>query len=275
MEVNTGRLDGKVALVTGGGRGQGRAHAVALAEAGADIAVCDIVEQVASVPYDTGRPGDLDETVRLIEELDRRCVAGVVDVREHQALSAFTQAVVAELGSVDILVANAGIFSFNPIQDVGPGQWAAMIDVCLTGVYNAIQAVAPIMIEKTAGRIIATSSFAARGAPAANIAHYIAAKAGVIGLVQGTAIDLAPYNITANVVCPVSVDTLMMRNDAMRRLFCPELEHPTDEDVDRKIAALGLHPLLDPRKVSQTVLLLASDEANDISGRVFDLGTSA
>jgi NAD(P)-dependent dehydrogenase (short-subunit alcohol dehydrogenase family) len=269
-----GDLSGKAVMITGGGRGQGRCHALKLAEAGADIAICDIVQQDPALPYPTGRPGDLEETARLVEEFDRRCLAQVADVRDYQAVSAFTDTVVSEFGTIDILVANHGVFTAKPIQELGPEEWRTVIDVNLTGSYNAIRAVAPIMIKQNSGRIIATSSFAAHGG-AANLSNYVATKWGIVGLIKSVALDLEPHNITANAICPMAVDTPMLRNDAMRRLFCPEIENPTDEDFDRKIIALGIPKPLDPVEVSDvilSVLLLPFEEAKGISGDAIDVG---
>jgi SDR family mycofactocin-dependent oxidoreductase len=267
-------LAGKVALITGGGRGQGRSHALKLAEAGADIAICDIVEQDAVVPYPTGRSGDLEETARLVEELDRRCVARVVDVRDHAAVSRFTAAVVEELGALDILVAQAGNCAPSTIQEMSEEQWQTVIDVCLTGVFNAIRAAAPIMVAQESGRIIATASGQARmGAP--NMGNYIAAKWGVIGLIKTAAWELGPHNITANAICPGVMGTPMMRNEVMRKLFNPELEDPTDADIDRKVIELGMHKLpvgmLDAAETSHAVVFLASDKARYISGTTIDV----
>jgi NAD(P)-dependent dehydrogenase (short-subunit alcohol dehydrogenase family) len=268
-------FSGKVAIVTGGGRGQGRSHAICLAEAGAAVAICDITEQDPSIPYPTGQAGDLEETLRIIEKNGGSGLARVVDVRSHDAVAEFTREVAAELGTPDILVAQAGNMAPAPIQELEPAMWSSVIDVCLTGIYNAIHTAVPYMIEKEWGRIIATSSgFERTGGM--NMSNYCAAKWGVIGLIKSVAKDVGRYNITANALCLGLIDTPIVRNDSLRKLFNPELENPTDADVDRKVQELGMHFLpvagIDPIEVSNAVLFLASEKAKYISGGTIDVG---
>ena len=156
------RFDGKVVLITGGARGQGRSHALTFASEGADVAFCDIAAQLDTVPYPMAQPADLDETVKLVEELDRRCVGDVADVRDLAQMHAFVERAKTELGRVDFLLANAGIFSFGTVAEHGPTTWQDMIDTNLTGVFHAMRAVLPAMIEQGYGRIVATSSMAGK-----------------------------------------------------------------------------------------------------------------
>ncbi len=268
-------FEGKIAFITGGGRGQGRCHAVALAAAGADIAICDIEEQDPEMPVPTGAPGDLDTTRKQVEALGRRCLSAVADVRDRVALNGFVDLIMREFGRIDIAVANAGIYSAAPIHQMPDHQFDAVVQTNLTGVYNTIRAVAPIMVEQRSGRIIATASGAGRlGLP--NLAHYNASKWGVIGLVKGSAIDLGPYNISVNAVCPATIDTPIVRNEFTRRLYNPELENPTDADVDRKILSGGKVPMpvamLQPEEITNAVLFLASERAKYISGSTIDVG---
>lgn len=262
-----GKFDGKVVLITGGARGQGRSHALAFAREGADVAFCDIAAQLDSVPYRMARPEDLDETVKLVEELDRRCVAVRADVRDQAQVQAFVDQARTELGRVDVLLANAGIFSFSTIAEMAEDKWQEMIDVNLTGVYHAMRAVLPIMIEQGSGRIIATSSTAGKmGFP--NVGHYVATKWGVIGLVKSVAQEVGAHGITVNAICPTSVDTDMIQNEAAYRLFLPDAENPTREDAAPAFQTLNPIPVpwIEPIDISNAMLFLASDEARYITG---------
>jgi SDR family mycofactocin-dependent oxidoreductase len=262
-----GRFDGKVVLVTGGARGQGRSHALAFAREGADVAFCDIASQMDSVPYRMARPEDVDETVKLVEELDRRCVAVRADVRDQGQVQVFVDQARTELGRVDVLLANAGIFSFSTIAEMTEDVWQEMIDVNLTGVYHAMRAVLPIMIEQGYGRIIATSSTAGKmGYP--NVGHYAATKWGVIGLVKSVAQEVGGNGITVNAVCPTSVDTDMIQNEAAYRLFLPDAVNPTREDAAPAFQTLNPIPVpwIEPVDISNAMLFLASDEARYITG---------
>lgn len=270
-----GELDGKVALITGGGRGQGRAHAAAMAAEGADIVICDLAGQIDAIPYPMNSPGDLERTVAEVEKHERRCLVKVADVRDFTAVQAVADAAIAEFGQIDILVANAGAYVGLPIVDTTVEQWATVVDIVLTGVFNSIKAVAPHMMERKSGRIIATASGTARHG-VQNMANYVAAKWGVIGLVKSAAKELGPYNITVNAINPGMVDTDIIRNDHCRALYNPELENPTDADVDRKVMSLGLHHMpiaaLPPEDIAQAAVFLASDKARFVSGGTLDVG---
>jgi len=262
-----GRLDGKVALITGAARGQGRSHAVRLAEEGADIIGVDICRQVDTVPYPMSTPDQLDETGRLVEELDRRALMLRVDVRDRAGLAEAVATSIAEFGHIDILCANAGIFSFATIAEMTDEQWDDLIATNLTGIFNTMRAVLPHMIERQQGRIVATSSMAGRGG-FPNIGHYVASKWGVIGLVKSLAMEVGRYNITVNAVCPTSVDTDMIQNEAAYRLFMPDVEHPTRDQAAAAFGAMNVLPIpwIEPRDVSNAIVWLCSDEARYISG---------
>jgi SDR family mycofactocin-dependent oxidoreductase len=262
-----GRFDGKVVLITGGARGQGRSHALAFAREGADVAFCDVASQMDTVPYPLAQPEDLDETVKLVEELDRRCVAVRADVRDQGQVQGFVDQARTELGRVDFLLANAGIFSFSTVAEMTEDLWREMIDTNLTGVYHAMRAVVPIMIEQGSGRIVATSSMAGKvGFP--NIGHYVAAKWGVIGLVKSLAMEVGAQGITVNAICPTSVDTPMIQNEAAYRLFLPDVEDPTREDAGPAFQALNAIPVpwVEPVDISNAMVFLCSDEARYITG---------
>lgn len=262
-----GRFDGKTVLITGGAREQGRSHALAFAREGADVAFCDIASQIDSVPYPMAGADDLDETVRQVEDLDRRCVGVRADVRDADAMADVVSRARTELGQIDFLLANAGIFSFSTIAEMPEQQWQDMIDTNLTGVFHAMRAVLPSMIEQGSGRIVATSSMAGKLGQA-NVGHYCAAKWGVIGLVKSTAIEVAPHGITVNAVCPTTVNTTMIKNEAAYRLFLPDEPEP---DLDRAREAFGtLNPMpvpwVEPSDISATMTYLCSDDARYVTG---------
>ena len=268
-------IEGKVAFITGGGRGQGRSHAIALARAGANIAFCDIVDQDPDVPYATGRLGDMEMTAKLVEDAGGKCIYEVVDVRDYAGLEQFARRTVAEFGTIDITVAQAGNMSAAPVHEMSPAQWSVVVDVALTGIFHAIRATSPYMVAQKSGRIIATSSGLGR-VGGATMANYVAAKWGVIGLIKSAAKDLGQYNITANALCLGTIDTPMVRNDAVRKMFRPDLEVPTDDDVDQVMLEQGFHHMpiarIDPQDVSNVVVFLASDQARYMSGGTLDVG---
>jgi SDR family mycofactocin-dependent oxidoreductase len=267
----TGRLEGKVAFITGAARGQGRSHAVRLAEEGADIIAVDVCEEIDSVKrfYRGASEADLAETVEAVEALDRRIVATKADVRNYAALKDALDDGVAQLGHVDIVSANAGIFHFGePTHQVSDSDWADVLDINLTGVWHTAKAVIPHMIEQgTGGSIIITSSVAGlKGA--ANVAAYVASKHGVVGLMRTLALELAPHSVRVNTVHPTAVGTDMILNDGVYRLFLPGTESPTREQAAETFRAL--HPLpvawVEPVDISNAVLFLASDESRFVTG---------
>jgi len=263
-----GRVEGKVAFVTGAARGQGRSHALRLAEEGADIIAVDVCRQLASVPYPMATPDDLAETAKLVEDLDRRIVAREVDVRDAARLAEVVAEGVAELGRLDVVVANAGIFSVGPTLELDEAVWQEMIDVNLTGVWKSIKAAVPRMIDAgRGGSVIITSSAAGlRGFP--NIAHYVAAKHGVVGLMKTLAQELAPYMIRVNTVNPTTVDTPMVMNDTFFTLARPDLERPGRADAAEAFVGLNALPVpwVEAIDISNAVLWLASDESRFVTG---------
>jgi (+)-trans-carveol dehydrogenase len=264
----TGKLEGKVAFITGAARGQGCSHAVTLAREGADIIAVDICAQIGSVPYPMATPEDLAQTVKEVEALDRRIVGTDVDVRDYDALKAALDDGVAQLGRLDIVSANAGIFSFGRAEELAEQTWRDMIDVDLTGEWHAAKAAIPhLRAGGRGGSIILTSSDAGLKA-SQNLAHYVAAKHGVIGLMRTLALELAPDFIRVNALAPTTVDTLMVMNPATYRLFRPDLENPTADDMAGPATALNILPIpwVEPVDISNALVFLASDEARYITG---------
>jgi (+)-trans-carveol dehydrogenase len=263
------RLEGKVAFVTGAARGQGRSHAVRLAQEGADIIAVDIAAQIETVPFPMGTPDDLAATIEEVEALDRRIIASAVDVRDYDALKATLDAGVARLGGLDIVAANAGIVSFGRAEELTEQAWRDMIDVNLTGVWHTVKAAIPHLRAADGGAIVITSSGAGlKGNP--NLAHYVAAKHGLVGLMRTLANELAPDRVRVNTVHPGSVDTPMIQNQATYHLFLPD--HDAGEITRNEVApafqaasALPV-PWMEPVDISNAVLFLASDEARYITG---------
>jgi SDR family mycofactocin-dependent oxidoreductase len=265
-----GRLEGKVAFVTGAARGQGRSHAIRMAQEGADIVAVDLVKQVATVPYPMSTPDDLTETVKEVEALDRRIVATEADVRDFGALKAALDEGVAQLGRLDIVSANAGIFSFGTLEELDEQTWQDMIDVNLTGVWHAAKAAIPhLKAGGRGGSIILTSSTAGLMA-IPSIGHYTAAKHGVVGLMRTLALELAPDMIRVNSVHPTSVNTDMIQNAATYALFAPDLpeNERTKEVLAPRFQELNALPIpwVEPVDISNAVLWLASDESRYVTG---------
>jgi (+)-trans-carveol dehydrogenase len=272
-----GRLEGKVAFVTGAARGQGRSHAIRLAQEGADIIAVDICAQVDSVPYPMATPDDLAQTVKEVEALDRRIVATQADVRDYGALKAALDVGVAELGRLDIVSANAGISSPAPADTMSEQHWQDMIDTNLTGVWHTAKAAIPHLRAGGRGGAMVLTSSAAGLIAFANTAHYVAAKHGVIGLMKTLALELAPDMIRVNALCPTQVDTPMIMNEPTYKLFDPAAEHPTRESfapVSQSLNALPI-PWVEPVDISNALLFLASDEGRYITGVALPIDAGA
>ncbi len=268
-----GKLDGKVAVITGGGRGQGRSHAVTFAREGADVVVCDIDFQVEGVPYNMNSPEDLAETQRLVEDLDRRCVTVKADVRDSAQVAGVVETALSELGHLDIMISNAGGWWPATVQEMTDVQWRTVLDLNLKGAFNAIRAAAPPMVEQRSGRIIVTCSNLGRQGMQ-NMSNYVASRWGQLGLVKSAAIELGPYNITVNAVCPTMTETPQVTNEVLYRMFRPDLENPTREDVE-ELVRTQLHKLptawVQPQDISNAMLFLASDDGRFVTGIGLDV----
>lgn len=265
-----GRVEGKVAFVTGAARGQGRSHAVRLAEEGADIIAIDVCKRISSnedIPAPT--PDDLAETADLVKNLGRRIVTEEVDVRDYKSLKAAVDSGVEQLGGLDIIVANAGIGNGGQTLDhVSEDDWNDMIDVNLSGVWKSVKAAVPHLIAGgKGGSIILTSSVGGLKAYP-HTGHYIAAKHGVVGLMRTFAVELGHHMIRVNSVHPTNVDTPLFMNEGTMKLFRPDLENPGPDDM--AVVAQMMHVLpigwVEPRDISNAVLFLASDEARYVTG---------
>jgi (+)-trans-carveol dehydrogenase len=265
----TGRVEGKVAFITGAARGQGRSHAVRLAQEGADIIAMDICEAIPDTPYDPATEEDLAETVRQVKALDRRIVAATGDVRDFDQLKKIVDDGVAQLGRLDIVSANAGIAGIpNKAQDIPDDQWTSMLDINLSGVWRTCKAAIPhLKAGARGGSIVLTSSGAGLFAHE-NISHYVSAKHGVVGLMRALALELAPDMIRVNSIHPTTVDTDMLQNEQNYRLFRPDLENPTKQDFAEaatRLNALQI-PWIEAVDISNALVWLASDEGRYVTG---------
>jgi (+)-trans-carveol dehydrogenase len=264
-----GRVEGKVAFITGAARGQGRSHAVRLAQEGADIIAVDICKQIESVAIPLATPEDLAETADLVKGHNRRIHTAEVDVRDYAALKAAVDAGVEQLGRLDIIVANAGIGNGgNTLDKTSEEDWTDMIDVNLGGVWKTVKAGVPhILAGGQGGSIILTSSVGGLKAYP-HTGHYVAAKHGVVGLMRTFAVELGQHMIRVNSVHPTNVNTPLFMNEPTMKLFRPDLENPGPDDL--KVIAQMMHTLpvgwVEPEDVSNAVLFLASDESRYVTG---------
>jgi len=262
-----GRLDGKVALVTGAGRGIGRSHCIRLAEEGADIIAVDLCRPVQSVSYPGSTGDDLEETAKYVAEFGGRVVTARADVRDVGALRRAVDDGVAELGRLDIVVANAGILNMTPLTETDDG-WQDVIDVNVTGTWHTCKVTIPHLVDGGRGGSITlmSSIMGLKGFP--GVAAYVTSKHAVVGLMRTLAAELAPHWIRVNTVHPTQVDTPMIMNEPTFRILRPDLEHPTKQqaaEVWQTLNALPL-PWVEPIDISNVLVFLASDEARYITG---------
>lgn len=260
------RAANKVAFITGGARGQGRSHAIRLAEEGADIIAVDIAAQIASVPYPMATPDDLEETVRLVEKTGRRCVGIQADVRDIHALAGAAERGADELGGIDIVIANAGILPFgseSSLEDTA-NSWSDAIGVMLTGVFNAVKVTQQRLIEQERGGsvilISSTAGLKGSGADSGGVMGYGAAKHGVVGLMRGFAKLLGPHSIRVNSIHPCAVETPMIVNDAFGQFVSQ------DRSMGDLTARVMPVDMIQPNDVSDAILWLVSDEAQFVTG---------
>lgn len=257
-------FSGQVALVTGGARGQGRAHALAFARARADVAICDVAAAIEAVDYPLSGAEELEQTAEDIRELGVRCLSYPVDVRDEQAVGRMVDDIHTRWGRLDVLVNNAGINAIHDSIDMPMEVWRTVVEVNLSGVYHCARHAGRIMREQGHGRIISTGSANSTVSMPHNAA-YTAAKHGVLGLTKALAVDLAPDGIRVNMVAPGLVNTAL--------LACADAPHVPEDYFDRLLKVGGQVSLfhgepqgIDPEEVSEAVLWLASDSARFVTG---------
>lgn len=268
-----GGLRGHVALVTGAARGIGRATALALARAGAHVVALDIASPAAiRLDYPLGSEAELEETARAVRAAGRRCTTVKADVRDADRLRQVADQAVREFGRLDVVVANAGINTYSPLSDMSSQQFADVIDVNLIGVANTMRAAIPHLVARGSGSIVVVSSSEGRhGAP--QLAHYQAAKWGVIGLVKAAATEVGPAGVRVSGVAPTGVRTPMVLNEATYRWA----GGTGPEDLDRALRGYHTQPvgLIEPEDVADAIAFLASPDARYVSGTVLDVTAGA
>jgi SDR family mycofactocin-dependent oxidoreductase len=265
----TGRMVDKVAFITGAARGQGRSHALRLAQEGADIIAVDVCRAFEGSPAPGATPEDLAETADLVKNLDRRIVTEIVDVRDFEALKAAVDNGVEQLGRLDVIVANAGIGSTGvKLHKMAEPVWDETIDVNLGGVWKTVKAGVPhLLAGGRGGSVIITSSVGGSKAYP-QVGHYVTAKHGVVGLMRTFAVELGRHSIRVNTVHPTHVCSPLLMNEATYRLFRPDLENPGPDDLAPICQSFHFLPIpwVEPVDISNAVLFLASDEARYITG---------
>jgi SDR family mycofactocin-dependent oxidoreductase len=268
-----GRVEGKVIAITGAARGQGRSHAVRLAEEGADIIAIDICKNIESIEYPMATAEDLEETARLVEKAGRRAVTKQADVRDQAALRAAIDEGVAELGRLDVVVANAGISQMGMDRPIRV--FTDTVDVNLSGVMNTVHAALPhlgegssvIVIGSAAALVSGHEDGGPNGPMGPGGAAYRFAKQALVSYVNFLAIQLAPSGRRINAVHPANVNTQMLHNEAMYKIFRPDLEHPTREDAEVTFPFVQAMPIpyVEPLDVTHAVTYLASDESRYVT----------
>jgi SDR family mycofactocin-dependent oxidoreductase len=272
----SGVLEGRVALVTGGARGMGRSHALAMAREGADVVLVDLCHDHPAVAYPMATIDDLTLAREAVEAEGVRCASHVADVRDLDALERIVALTESEWGSVDIAVANAGVSHMAVINQETAEGWGTVIDINLTGTFNTFRAVSPGMMKRRWGRLVGVSSMMGR-ASNPTMAAYSASKWGVIGMVKAAAQDLAHHGVTVNAVAPGNIATDMVLNEHMFHFMRPDLEHPTAEDMAPVMAGLHAQPVpwLQPEEVTRAVMYLVDPGAEHITGTVMDVSAGA
>lgn len=268
-ESTNPRFRDRVVFITGAARGQGRAHALAFAREGAQLVLCDACRQYSTVPYPLAQPAQLDELTSELRDMGTRVLSAQVDVTDLASMQELAERAQRELGAIDIVVANAGLYSFAPSWELSEEQWDETVNVCLKGVWIACKVAIPQMLPRRSGKLICVASTASHKGMA-NLAHYVAAKHGVLGLVKTLAIELAPYNINVNAICPTSVDTAMCNNQALYDIFAggsgPGATHEHMLSLMNQLNLFSDRDLLPPEAISPAVLWLASEEARHMTG---------
>lgn len=265
----------RVAFITGAARGQGRAHAMRLASAGMDIAAIDICADLPEVPYALATQQDLADTVAGIESLGRRVLPIRADVRDASAMDKAARDTVSTLGSIDVVIANAGIFAAAHTWETSTVTWQTVLDINLTGAWHTARATVPHLLRGERGSMVFVASIAGvKGIE--NLGAYAASKHGVVGLMRTLAIELAPHHIRVNAVCPTNVGTGIIHNESTYSLFLPDGERD-DASLHDAFATVNKLPVpwIDAEDVADAVAWLVSDSARFVTGTVLPIDAGA
>jgi len=279
LGVTLGRLNGKVALVSGAARGQGRSHAIRLAQEGADIVAFDLCEDFSTVGYGMATEADLNETVLAVEALDRRILAEKMDVRDSVGVRRLVESASAAFGRLDIVVANAGILQIAPFTEVSDELWDDVIGTNLTGVFKTVRAALPVILEGGRGGAVVLIASTAGVKGHANTAPYSAAKHGVVALTRVLANEYGQHWIRTNAVLPTTVGTDMVHTQAIYALMSGGDPNATQAQAVAGFSTLNSLPVpwIEPIDVSNAVVWLASDESRYVNGALIavDAGCTA
>jgi NAD(P)-dependent dehydrogenase (short-subunit alcohol dehydrogenase family) len=273
VTLSSGRLAGQVALVTGAGRGQGRAHAVALASQGASVVLADLGGGAGTtMPYRLSGPEELEETARQVRQAGTEALVVPTDVRRPEDVARLVARAIEAWGRLDVLVANAGVCATRPLEQIDDACWGDMLATNLSGVFYCIREAAPYMRAARRGRIVVVASMAARRGMS-HLAHYCATKFGLVGLAKAAALELLPDGITVHVLCPTTVDTPMIHYRENYSAFCPDLAEPSREEAAERFAALNPMgvPWLRPEDVAEVMLQVVLTGSYQ-SGAVVEIG---
>lgn len=262
-------LEDHVVVVTGAARGQGRAHAIASAEQGADVVMLDLASRVDTVGYPMPDPEELSKAVKEVQALGRRAIGVVGDVRSQSTLDELVSRALSEFGKIDAVVANAGIWAQGPFWELSEAQWDEMIAINLTGVWKTAKAVAPHMIERQCGSIVMISSVDGYEA-GVDYVHYTAAKHGVVGLMKNAALELAPHGVRCNAIAPGAVDTKMLDNQPAYDMISGHPGGTRDDLIEggHHYNAMKGVALLDPMDIANAAVYLHSHLASRVTGHM-------
>ena len=265
---------GKVAFITGGARGIGRAIAVALAQEGANIVLCDIADQMSTVPYPMGSTSDLEQTKKLVEEQGVECLVTIADVRDSEQLMKAVKSTVDQFGRLDMVIANAGIANMGFIEQMSDEAWEDVVQVNVMGVARTLKATIPELRKQDSGRIVVIASVSGRGG-SPGMSAYNSSKWAAIGLTKSVAGEVGSANITCNAICPTAIATPMIDNEFVTKLWNPK--NPTPEGVDEVMKGSHLLPVgrLDPMEIAHATVFLCSDKAKAITGIAMDVAAGS